>query len=122
MATTESRKQSAGLLLYRLKGDGTEVLLCHSGGPFWSKKDLASWSIPKGLISAGETPLAAAMREFAEETGHRPRGKSVSLGEARQPGGGKSPGTQETAFAAAREALGKERERRSKRTEKEPNR
>jgi predicted NUDIX family NTP pyrophosphohydrolase len=56
-------------------------------GPFWSKKDLASWSIPKGLIAAGETPLAAAKREFAEETGHRPRGKSVSLGEARQPGG-----------------------------------
>jgi predicted NUDIX family NTP pyrophosphohydrolase len=87
VVTTESRKQSAGLLLYRLKGDGTEVLLGHPGGPFWSKKDLASWSIPKGLIAAGETPLAAAKREFAEETGHRPRGKSVSLGEARQPGG-----------------------------------
>jgi hypothetical protein len=48
---------------------------------------LGSWSIPQGLIAEGETPLAAAKREFSEETGHRPRGKSLSLGEARQPGG-----------------------------------
>jgi predicted NUDIX family NTP pyrophosphohydrolase len=84
---TASSKQSAGLLLYRHKGDGIQVLLGHPGGPFWRKKDLGSWSIPKGLIAAGETLLGAAKREFAEETGHRPRGKSLRLGEAKQPGG-----------------------------------
>ena len=80
-------KQSAGLLLYRHSDDGIEVLLGHPGGPFWRNKDLASWSIPKGLIAEGESPLAAAKREFAEETGHRPRGKARPLGEAKQPGG-----------------------------------
>jgi predicted NUDIX family NTP pyrophosphohydrolase len=82
-----SNKQSAGLLLYRFKDSGIEVLLGHPGGPFWRRKDLGAWSIPKGLIATGETPLAAAKREFAEETGHSPRGKSVPLGEAKQPGG-----------------------------------
>jgi predicted NUDIX family NTP pyrophosphohydrolase len=84
---SRSIKQSAGLLLYRHKDDGVEILLGHPGGPFWRNKDLGSWSIPKGLIVEGETPLAAAKREFAEETGHRPRAKSLPLGEARQPGG-----------------------------------
>ena len=79
--------QSAGLLLYRRKSDKLEVQLGHPGGPFWRNKDLGSWSIPKGLITEGETPLAAAKREFGEETGHRPRGKSLPLGEAKQPGG-----------------------------------
>ena len=82
-----SRRQSAGLLLYRRNSNGVEVLLGHPGGPFWRNKDLHSWSIPKGLIVEGEKPLAAARREFTEETGHRPRGKSLPLGEARQPGG-----------------------------------
>jgi predicted NUDIX family NTP pyrophosphohydrolase len=82
-----SGRQSAGLLLYRRTGNGVEVLLGHPGGPFWRNKDLGSWSIPKGLIAEGEKPLAAARREFTEETGHRPRGKSLPLGEARQPGG-----------------------------------
>jgi predicted NUDIX family NTP pyrophosphohydrolase len=81
-----SQQQSAGLLLYRHRG-APEVLLGHPGGPFWSKKDDAAWTIPKGLIRPGETPLAAARREFAEETGNRPRGKARALGEARQPGG-----------------------------------
>jgi predicted NUDIX family NTP pyrophosphohydrolase len=62
-------------------------LLGHPGGPFWSKKDAGAWTIPKGLIAAGETKLAAARREFAEETGYRPRGRAIALGEARQPGG-----------------------------------
>jgi predicted NUDIX family NTP pyrophosphohydrolase len=82
-----SGRQSAGLLLYRRNGNGVEVLLGHPGGPFWRNKDLGSWSIPKGLIAEGEKPLAAARREFTEETGHRPRGKSLPLGEAKQPGG-----------------------------------
>ena len=87
MKQAVSGRQSAGLLLYRRNGNGVEVLLGHPGGPFWRNKDLGSWSIPKGLIAEGEKPLAAARREFTEETGHRPRGKSLPLGEARQPGG-----------------------------------
>jgi len=82
-----SGKMSAGLLLYRHSDEGIEVLLGHPGGPFWRNKDLASWSIPKGLIAERETPLAGAKREFAEETGHTPRGKARPLGEAKQPGG-----------------------------------
>jgi predicted NUDIX family NTP pyrophosphohydrolase len=80
-------KQSAGLLLYRRSVKIMEVLLGHPGGPFWRNKDLGSWSIPKGLMAAGEAPLSAAKREFFEETGHRPDGKPVSLGQAKQPGG-----------------------------------
>jgi predicted NUDIX family NTP pyrophosphohydrolase len=80
-------KQSAGLLLYRLEGDKVNVLLGHPGGPFWRNKDLGSWSIPKGTVADGETPFAAAKREFAEETGHQPSGKFLPLGEAKQPGG-----------------------------------
>jgi predicted NUDIX family NTP pyrophosphohydrolase len=82
-----SRKQSAGILLFRQGHGGTEVLLGHPGGPFWRRRDQGAWSIPKGLIAAGERPLAAARREFAEETGHHPRGEAIPLGEARQPGG-----------------------------------
>jgi predicted NUDIX family NTP pyrophosphohydrolase len=84
---TLSRKQSAGLLLFRRTGERIEVLLGHPGGPFWRNKDLGAWSIPKGFVAQGEGPLAAARREFAEETGYKPRGKSVSLGDAKQPGG-----------------------------------
>jgi predicted NUDIX family NTP pyrophosphohydrolase len=59
----------------------------HPGGPFWAKKDDGAWSIPKGLCSAGEDPLAAARREFQEETGHAVRGPFVPLGIFVQPGG-----------------------------------
>jgi predicted NUDIX family NTP pyrophosphohydrolase len=62
-------KQSAGLLLYRRTAGGIEVLLAHPGGPFWAKKDLGVWSIPKGEFNEDETPLAAARREFREEIG-----------------------------------------------------
>jgi predicted NUDIX family NTP pyrophosphohydrolase len=82
-----SGKMSAGLLLYRHSDEGIEVLLGHPGGPFWRNKDLASWSIPKGLITEGEAPLDAAKREFTEETGHKPTRKARPLGEAKQPGG-----------------------------------
>lgn len=61
-------KNSAGLLLYRFKNGLTEVLLVHPGGPFWAKKDLGSWSIPKGEIEQNEDPLKAAAREMQEET------------------------------------------------------
>lgn len=80
-------KHSAGLVLYRRTGPAPEVLLAHPGGPFWAKKDEGAWSIPKGLIEGDETPLAAAKREFAEETGFRPRGTFVELGSFKQPSG-----------------------------------
>lgn len=65
-------KHSAGILLYRKAAGGYEVLIVHPGGPFWAKKDLGSWSIPKGEFSADEDPLTAAKREFAEEIGASP--------------------------------------------------
>jgi len=71
--------------MYRRAGAGVEVLLVHPGGPFWAKKDLGAWSIPKGEYAAGEEPLAVAMREFEEETGARPRGDFLPLGESVQP-------------------------------------
>jgi len=60
---------SAGLLLFRRSGDSLEVFLVHPGGPFWKNRDAGAWSIPKGLIDEAEEPLAAACREFHEETG-----------------------------------------------------
>jgi predicted NUDIX family NTP pyrophosphohydrolase len=80
-------KRSAGLLMYRRGDAGLAVLLVHPGGPFWANKDLGAWSIPKGEHTADEEPLAAAQREFAEETGAQPRGEFVPLGEVTQPGG-----------------------------------
>lgn len=80
-------EQSAGILLYRLTGPEPEVLLVHPGGPFWAKKDDGAWSLPKGLSEPGEEPLAAARREFAEETGLVPSGDFVPLGSFRQPSG-----------------------------------
>jgi predicted NUDIX family NTP pyrophosphohydrolase len=60
---------SAGILLFRRTGEALEVLLVHPGGPFWAKKDLGAWSIPKGLVEEGEEPLQCAMRELEEELG-----------------------------------------------------
>ena len=62
-------KRSAGVLLYRHRFDALEFLLVHPGGPFWAKKDLGAWSIPKGEIDDGEDEEKAARREFEEETG-----------------------------------------------------
>ena len=62
-------KQSAGLLLYRKRAAQWQMFLVHPGGPFWAKKDQHAWSIPKGEFDDGEEPLAAAKREFSEETG-----------------------------------------------------
>jgi predicted NUDIX family NTP pyrophosphohydrolase len=78
-------KQSAGILMYRHSDHGLEVLLVHPGGPFWAKKDLGAWSIPKGEYSDSEDSLAVAMREFEEETGLRPRGRLRPLGALVQP-------------------------------------
>jgi len=78
-------KQSAGLLLYRRGEEGLEVLLAHPGGPFWAKKDLGAWSIPKGEFLEDEAPLAAAQREFAEEIGVRVEGEALALTPLKQP-------------------------------------
>ncbi|MGH7552016.1 MAG: NUDIX domain-containing protein [Longimicrobiales bacterium] len=76
-------QRSAGILLYRRR-HGIEVLLVHPGGPFWAGKDEGAWSIPKGLYGLGEEPLAAARREFAEETGATAEGEAIALGAFRQ--------------------------------------
>ncbi|HUB77652.1 MAG TPA: NUDIX domain-containing protein [Bryobacteraceae bacterium] len=80
-------KKSAGLLLFRDSRAGVEVLLVHPGGPFWARKDEGAWSIPKGEFEDGEDPLAAAKREFEEETGTRPEGEFMALGAIKQAGG-----------------------------------
>jgi len=80
-------KQSAGLLLYRFHEGTLEVFLVHPGGPFWAKKDLGAWSIPKGEIDEGEDPLEAARREFEEETGFRPEGMFRELTPVKQRSG-----------------------------------
>lgn len=81
------RKQSAGLLLYRVKRGSKEVFLVHHGGPFWAKKDDGAWSIPKGEFEADEDPLEAAKREFLEETGLVAVGEYLPLRPIRQTGG-----------------------------------
>lgn len=80
-------KRSAGLLLYRRGTDGIEVFLVHPGGPFWAKKDLGYWSIPKGEYAEGDDALAAARREFHEETGFTVDGNFTALGDLKQAGG-----------------------------------
>lgn len=81
-------KVSAGLLMVRRDAHGLAFLLAHPGGPFFAHKDEGAWMIPKGMLEPGEEPLAAARREFAEETGLAlPDGPFTSLGEVRQAGG-----------------------------------
>ena len=81
-------KRSAGILLFRRAGDGVEVLLVHPGGPFWAKKDLGAWSIPKGEHDEDEDAQACALREFEEETGSAPSpGELDDLGTVRQKAG-----------------------------------
>jgi predicted NUDIX family NTP pyrophosphohydrolase len=80
---------SAGILLYRRTVSGVEVFLVHPGGPFWAKKDDGAWSVPKGLVDPREDELAAARREFREETGFalNPGAAAHDLGVVRQPSG-----------------------------------
>ncbi|MBZ5537631.1 MAG: NUDIX domain-containing protein [Acidobacteriia bacterium] len=78
---------SAGLLMYRRHNGVLEFFLVHPGGPFWARKEDGVWSIPKGELGAGEDPLAAAKREFEEETGLSPSGDYIALTPIKQPGG-----------------------------------
>jgi len=81
-------RTSAGILLWRRRGGAVEVLLAHMGGPFWVKKDLGHWTIPKGEVEEGEEVSAVALREFAEETGHEvPDVPLLELGEIKQKSG-----------------------------------
>jgi len=80
-------KKSAGILLYRMRKDGIEVLLVHPGGPFWAKKDEHAWSIPKGEYEEGEDPLDAAKREVQEEIGMKAEGKFIELKPVKQKSG-----------------------------------
>jgi predicted NUDIX family NTP pyrophosphohydrolase len=81
-------RRSAGILLWRRRGDALEVLLVHPGGPLWARRDAGAWSIPKGEYGDGEDPRAVALRELEEETGHRLADADLlPLGEVRQGGG-----------------------------------
>lgn len=80
-------KTSAGILMFRRTAAGPEVLLVHPGGPFWAKKDLGAWSIPKGECEGAEDPRATAVREFEEELGTALRAPLIPLTPVRQKGG-----------------------------------
>lgn len=73
--------------MYRKRRDELEVLLVHPGGPLWEKKDQGAWTVPKGEYEENEKPLAAAQREFFEETGFISSGNFIELGSVRQKSG-----------------------------------
>ena len=79
--------RSAGILLFRRRDGGVEVLLIKPGGPFWRNKDAGAWMMPKGMVEPGEAPVEAALREFAEETGTQLTAIPVPLAKVRQAGG-----------------------------------
>lgn len=80
-------RESAGLMLFRGRGAGIEILLGHPGGPYWSGRDEGAWSIPKGGLNPGEDLLQAAVREFSEETGFEACGPFIPLGSITQRSG-----------------------------------
>jgi predicted NUDIX family NTP pyrophosphohydrolase len=81
------KKNTAGILLYRLRDRTIEVFLVHPGGPFWAKKDAGCWSVPKGEVDENEDRLDAARREFREETGVAVDGDFIALRPVKQAGG-----------------------------------
>ncbi|MBI4273577.1 MAG: NUDIX domain-containing protein [Rhizobiales bacterium] len=81
-----SREVSAGLIAYRRRGREFEYLLAHPGGPYWAKKDLGAWTIPKGIVEDGDL-LASAHREFTEETGLAVTGETLPLAPVQQKSG-----------------------------------
>lgn len=84
---TKAASLSSGLLLFRRPARGLELFLAHPGGPFWARRDVAAWTIPKGLVDEGEDLLDAARREFHEETGIAAEGPFIPLGSVRQKSG-----------------------------------
>jgi predicted NUDIX family NTP pyrophosphohydrolase len=79
------KAHSAGLVVYRMSSGQPEVLLAHMGAPWWAKKDVGAWTIPKGLAEEGEDPLVTAKREFSEELGlAAPEGQFLELGDVEQ--------------------------------------
>lgn len=80
-------KESAGLLMYRIRNGQLEFLLAHPGGPLWQNKDAGVWTIPKGELAPGEEPLLAAQREFQEELGLAARGPFIELTPIKQKSG-----------------------------------
>lgn len=80
-------KNSAGLLMYRVREGALEVLLAHPGGPFFRNKDEGAWTLPKGEVEPDEAPFDCALREFQEETGIVPTPPFIALGEVRQKSG-----------------------------------
>jgi predicted NUDIX family NTP pyrophosphohydrolase len=82
-----ARETSAGILLFRIRGDVPEVFLVHPGGPYWRNKDAGAWSIPKGTLEEGDDELTAAKREFQEETGSPIDGEFIALAPLKQAGG-----------------------------------
>jgi len=78
---------SAGILLFRRLAGTLEVFLAHPGGPFWAKRDVGAWTVPKGVVDEGEDLLDAARRELREETGLAPPGPFLPLGAIKQKGG-----------------------------------
>jgi predicted NUDIX family NTP pyrophosphohydrolase len=84
---TMATKTSAGILIYRGRDGHLDVLLVHPGGPYWAKKDLGAWSLPKGEITEGEDPRTAAVRELTEETGFAIDGELHALRPLRQKSG-----------------------------------
>jgi len=81
------QRLSAGLVMYRLRNGDLQIFLAHPGGPLYQSKDDGYWTIPKGEPPENEPLLNAAMREFEEETGIKPRGPYIDLGSIRQKGG-----------------------------------
>lgn len=82
-----AKLNSAGILLYRMQSGVPEVFLVHPGGPFWARKDVGAWSIPKGEYEQGADPLETARREFLEETGSAIEGKFTALSGLKQRSG-----------------------------------
>ena len=83
----KTSKRSAGLLMFRKREGKLEVFLVHPGGPLWAKKNEGAWTLPKGEYEASEDPLAAARREFHEETGFAASGNFIELGSVQQKSG-----------------------------------